>query len=223
MTSCEKNKKESIGFINNEKDYNTVTEYMSQPIKIMISSSIYGFEDTIRQVAALLETMGYTVISSLLGTVKVHPDKSNLDNSLLAVEECDIFLGFIRTFCGTGQIGEKNITFEEFKHAIELGKPYWFMAEHDVEFSRKLFRNGIAPKDSNVHDIWEVIKANRKVFDPMCIDMYNTIIKNEERDIPSRTGNWVQPFYCIDDIRRYVEKQFSDVQYIQELIEANEE
>ena len=108
----------------------------------MLSSSIYGFEDNIKQVASYLESLGYDVISSLLGTVKVNPNLSNLDNSIRAVEECDIFLGFIRTYCGTGNIGEKNITFEEFKHAISLDKPYWFMAEHDVMFCRNLFRNG---------------------------------------------------------------------------------
>ena len=59
----------------------------------MLSSSIYGFEDNIKQVASYLESLGYDVISSLLGTVKVNPNLSNLDNSIRAVEECDIFLG----------------------------------------------------------------------------------------------------------------------------------
>lgn len=193
---------------------------MSAPIKIMISSSIHGFEDNIRQIAALLESMGYEVISSLLGTIKVHPGKSNLENSILAVEECDVFLGFIRTYCGTGNIGDKNITFEEFHHAIELGKPYWFMAEHDVEFSRTLFSRGVHPIDSG-KNIWDVVSPNRKIFDPMCIDMYNLVIKDQNKDIPSRTGNWVQPFYCIDDIRRFITKQFCDPAYIQEIIDSN--
>lgn len=189
-------------------------------IKIMISSSIYGFEDNVRQVAALLETLGYEVISSLLGTVKVHPKKSNLENCLMAVEECDVFLGFIRTFCGTGNIGEKNITYEEIKHAIKLDKPYWFMAEHDVEFARKLFSRGVSPIEKG-KNIWDVINPNPKVFNPLCIEMYNTVIKNEMRDIPSRTGNWIQPFYQMDDIIKFVQKQFSDKQYINELIDIN--
>lgn len=190
------------------------------PIKIMISSSIYGFEDNIRQVAALLQSMGYEVISSLLGTIKVHPGKSNLENSILAVEECDVFLGFIRTYCGTGNIGDKNITFEEFRHAIEMGKPYWFMAEHDVEFSRKIFTRGVSPIETG-KNIWDVIKPNRRVFDPMCIDMYNLVIKDDNKDIPSRTGNWVQPFYCMDDIRIFVQTQFGDTAYIRELVESS--
>lgn len=185
----------------------------------MISSSIHGFEDNIRQIAALLESMGYTVISSLLGTITVHPGKSNLENSLLAVEECDVFLGFIRTYCGTGYIGDKNITFEEFRHAIELDKLYWFMAEHDVEFSRHLFSRGLAPVDDTVKDIWTVIKANKKVFDPLCIEMYNEVIKEKNEDIPSRKGNWIQPYYCMDDIRRFLDKQFSNIGRIKDLVE----
>lgn len=189
----------------------------NQKIKIMISSSIYGFEDNIKQVAAYLEAREYEVISSHLGTVKVHPGMSNLDNCLLAVEECDVFLGFIRTNCGTGQIGDKNITFEEFKHAINLDKPYWFMAEHDVEFSRRLFRRCVSAKESG-KEVWDVIKPNRKVFDPLCIDMYNLVTKDDIEDIPSRTGNWVQPFYQISDIIKFVKTQFDDVEYVRKII-----
>lgn len=80
-------------------------------------------------------------------------------------------------------IGDKNITFEEFKRAIELDKPYWFMAEHDVEFSRKLFSNGIRTVESG-KGVWDVIRPNRKVFDPLCIEMYDFVAKNDVRDIP---------------------------------------
>lgn len=188
-------------------------------IKIMLSSSIYGFEDNIKQVASYLESLGYDVISSLLGTVKVNPNLSNLDNSIRAVEECDIFLGFIRTYCGTGNIGEKNITFEEIKHAISLDKPYWFMAEHDVMFCRNLFRNGVKPIESG-KNVWDVIKPNKKFFNPLCIDMYDYVVKDDVRDIPSRTGNWVQPYHEIGDIIKFVQKQFADVEYIRELVES---
>lgn len=192
---------------------------MNSPIKIMISSSVYGFEDSIRQIAALLEAKGYIVISSLMGTITVHPHKSNLENCLLAVEECDIFLGFIRTYCGTGNIGDKNITFEEFRRAIELDKPYWFMVEHDVEFSRRLFSKGIAPIDNSVNNIWTIIQANKKIFDPLCIEMYNMVIK-ENKEITSRVGNWIQPYYCINDIRRYINTQFSDIEKVKILLET---
>lgn len=131
-------------------------------IKIMISSSVYGFEVEIKQIATLLRTLGYEVMNSYCNTIPVSPKKSNLENCIDAVEKCDLFLGFIRTNCGTGNIGDKNITFEEFKKAIELDKPYWFMVEKDVVFGRRLFRNGIKIKDDSKKNIWDVIDVDKK-------------------------------------------------------------
>jgi hypothetical protein len=36
------------------------------------------------------------------------PALSNLENCLKAVEDCDLFLGIIRTQCGTGYIDNNN-------------------------------------------------------------------------------------------------------------------
>ena len=90
----------------------------------MVSSAVYGFESEIEQICSILSNMGYRVLNSYIGTIKVHPGFSNLDNCLKAVEECDLFLGVIRPYCGTGNIDDKNITFEEMKKAVELNKPY---------------------------------------------------------------------------------------------------
>ena len=89
----------------------------------MVGSTVYGFENELYQVVALLQTLGYEVLNSHVGTIKVNPKLSNLENCLNAVDECDLFLGIIRPYYGTGNIGEKNITFEEIKRAIELKKP----------------------------------------------------------------------------------------------------
>ena len=97
---------------------------MDKKIKIMVGSTVYGFENELYQVVALLQTLGYEVLNSHVGTIKVNPKLSNLENCLNAVDECDLFLGIIRPYYGTGNIGEKNITFEEIKRAIELKKPY---------------------------------------------------------------------------------------------------
>ena len=40
---------------------------------------------------------------------------------------------------GTGNIGEKNITQEEMKRAVELNKPYWFVADSDGGFISVVF------------------------------------------------------------------------------------
>ena len=105
----------------------------------MVGSTVYGFENELYQIVALLQTLGYEVLNSHVGTIKVNPKLSNLENCLNAVDECDLFLGIIRPYYGTGNIGEKNITFEEIKRAIELKKPYWFLVHRDVVFARKLF------------------------------------------------------------------------------------
>lgn len=55
----------------------------------MLSTSVYGFENEISQICALLKVLGYNVWNSHLGTVRVNPALSNLENCLKAVEDCD--------------------------------------------------------------------------------------------------------------------------------------
>ena len=83
----------------------------TQKIKIMVGSTVYGFEDQLSQIVAQLQLLDYDVLNSYNGSIKVNPNLSNLDNCLNAVKECDLFLGIIRPYYGTGNIGEKNITF----------------------------------------------------------------------------------------------------------------
>src|SRR4030067_3584321 len=94
-------------------------------LKIMVASSVYNFNTELTQICAVLKSYGYEVLNSHLGTVPVNPSKSNLDNCLTAVEECDLFLGIIRPFYGTGIVGEKSITHTEISKALELEKPRW--------------------------------------------------------------------------------------------------
>ncbi len=177
---------------------------------IMVSSSVYGFENELNQIYALLKKMGYEVWNSHLGTIKVNHELSNMENCLRAVEECDLFLGIIRTTCGTGNIGDKNITFEEMKKAVELKKPYWFLSHRDVVFARQLFRNIENPTSIRFKD--------KRYFDPLCIDMYNFVIKD---DVPvtERKGNWSQQFYKFEEIATYLQAQFQDVSYIMSKIQ----
>lgn len=132
-------------------------------IKIMLGSTVYGFEDQLSQIIAQLQLLNYEVLNSHSGSIKVNPHLSNLDNCLNAVEECDLFLGIIRPFYGTGNIGEKNITFEEIKKAIELKKPYWFLVHRDVVFARLLF-NKLKLKSGDKVEV-----ENNRFFDPRTI------------------------------------------------------
>lgn len=180
--------------------------------RIMVSSSVYGFENELNQICVLLQEMGYEVWNSHLGTIKVNHELSNMGNCLKAVEECDLFLGIIRTTCGTGNIDDKNITFEEMKRAVELKKPYWFLSHRDVVFARQLFKNieGLDPTSIRSKD--------KRYFDPLCIDMYNFVIKD---DVPvtERKGNWIQQFYKFDEIATYLQTQFQDISYIMNKIQ----
>jgi len=85
----------------------------TRKIKIMVGSTVYGFEDQLSQIVAQLQLLDYDVLNSYNGSIKVNPKLSNLDNCLNAIKECDLFLGIIRPYYGTGNIGEKNTTFEE--------------------------------------------------------------------------------------------------------------
>jgi len=189
-------------------------------IKIMVGSTVYGFEDQLSAIVAQLVTMGYDVINSHTGRIKVDPNLSNLENCLYAVEECDLFLGIIRPYYGTGNIGELNITFEEIKKAIELEKPYWFLVHRDVVFARQLFKN-MKPKEvgKELLDVVE-IKSNSQ-FDPRCIQVYEYVIKNH-LPVELRNGNWAQEFYRLDDMMTYVDTQFSDKDFVKNILKMKE-
>lgn len=180
-------------------------------VKIMVGSTVYGFEDQISQIVAQLNTLGYDVLNSHYGSIKVNPHLSNLDNCLNAVEECDLFLGIIRPYYGTGNIGDKNITFEEIKKAIELKKPYWFLVHRDVVFARNLF------KKMKLKSGDEIIIEDNKLFDKRCIDVYEYVIKNHV-PVTLRNGNWAQEFYRLDEMMVYINAQFTDKDFIDEVL-----
>jgi len=48
--------------------------------------------------------MGYDVVNSHTGRIKVDPNLPNLRNCLNAIEECDLFLGIISPYYSIGNI-----------------------------------------------------------------------------------------------------------------------
>ena len=160
--------------------------------KIMVASTVYGFQNELSAIVAQLTTLGLNVINSHHGSLKVNPKLSNLENCLEAVKECDLFLGIIRPFYGSGNIGELNITFEEIKKAIQLKKPYWFLVHRDVVFAKQLLKF-IKCNDGNS---FEVVK--NKIFDQRTIEIYDYVIKGGT-PIETRSGNWAQEFYRLDN------------------------
>lgn len=175
----------------------------------MVGSTVYGFQDQLSQIVAQLQLLDYEVLNSHNGSVKVNPHLSNLDNSLNAVRECDLFLGIIRPYYGTGNIGEKNITFEEIKLAVKLKKPYWFLVHRDVVFARSLFSKMKLKTGDKI-----IIEPNR-FFDERTIEIYEYVIKNHEPDLTLRNGNWAQEFYRLDEMMTYITTQFSDMDFVE--------
>jgi hypothetical protein len=180
-------------------------------VKIMVGSTVYGFEDQLSQIVAQFNTLGYKVLNSHHGSIKVNPNLSNLDNCLKAVEECDLFLGIIRPYCGTENIGEKNISFEEIKEAIRLKKPYWFLIHRDVVYTRLLL------KKMKLKSGDEVLFTDNRLFDKRSIEMYEHVIKNHI-DVTLRNGNWAQEFYRLDEMMVYINAQFTDKDFINEVM-----
>ncbi len=107
-------------------------------LKIMVSSTVYGVEELLDRVFALLTGFGYQteygyeVLMSHKGTVPVSSNETAFESCLKAVEKCDLFLGIITPQYGSGvDATGLSITHQEMKRAIELNKPRWFLA-HDT-------------------------------------------------------------------------------------------
>ena len=81
---------------------------MNTKLNIMLSTSVYGFENEISQVCVLLKYLGYNEWNSHLCTIRVNSALSNLESCLKAVEDCDLFLGIIRTQYGKNYIDDNN-------------------------------------------------------------------------------------------------------------------
>ena len=90
-------------------------------LTIMVSSTVYGIEELLDQVYALLGGFGYEVWMSHKGTVPVYPDQTALESCLTAVEKCDLFLSIITPRYGSGIVdGQLSITHQELLKSIEL-------------------------------------------------------------------------------------------------------
>lgn len=188
-------------------------------IEVMVASTVYGFQDQLSTICATITTLGYSVVNSHIGTVVVNPNKSNLDNCLDAVRQCDAFVGIIRPYYGSGNIEERNITFEEIKLAIKLNKPYWFLVHRDVVFTRQLKKH-LYYIDTEGKQQFDVRIQKSDIFDDRTLDMYSYVLR-EGNPIATRTGNWTQEFYRLDEALEYITAQFESKEFIEEMIKGN--
>lgn len=190
---------------------------------IMVSSTVYGIEELLEQVYALLGGFGYEVWMSHKGTVPILPNKTALESCLLAVEGCDLFLSIITPRYGSGVVeGQLSITHQELLKAIEVNKPRWILAHDHVVFARSLLRKLGAKNQPQREDLLrklgfdddkklkELRKREELVLDDFrVIDMYEAAIRHDLRAYQDRKGNWVQKFDERDDVKLFATAQFS--------------
>jgi Domain of unknown function (DUF4062) len=186
-------------------------------IRVMVASTVFGFEDQIEQVCSTLQGYGYEVWNSHTKTIPVHPGLSNTDNCLRAVESCDVLFGILRPRYGAVPGGELAITHQEMLHAIHLKKPRWFIAHRDISIARQILKQYMYLAD-NLPNPSFTFQRTQVLDDIRLVEQYNDTILN---DIPAneRIGHWVDEYFRLGDILGCIKTQFSDPKRVNEIIE----
>ena len=198
-------------------------------IRVFVSSTVYEFETELSRVFAQLDGYGYDVCMSKDGTVPLNSRLSNLVNCVNAVEECHVFLGIIRPLTGTGILepNGRSITAQEFDRAIEIGMPRFVLADYRVEFAHKFLK--LMGQDLAAIPNYkerEVTRDGKKVWERKpnlivhgeCVDVYRKTVQDHVPRPMDRIGNWAQPYKDYQDISRFVEAQFQNVERIKMLL-----
>jgi Domain of unknown function (DUF4062) len=201
-------------------------------LTIMVSSTVYGIEELLDQVYALLGGFGYEVWMSHKGTVPVYPDQTALESCLTAVAKCDLFLSIITPRYGSGIIdGQLSITHQELLKSIELKRARWILGHDHVVFARTLFRKLGARNQQEREQMLKTLgfvdadslrrmrKREELVFDDIrVIDMYEAAIRHDLKAYQDRKGNWVQKFEQPDDAKLFATAQFSRYREIEQFL-----
>ena len=201
----------------------------AKQLTIFVSSTVCGIEELLDQIYALLSGFGYEVWMSHKGTVPVYPNQTAFESCLLAVERCDLFLGLITPYYGSGIVeGDLSITHQEFLKAIQLKKPRWILAHDHVSFARSL----LAALGHNTKKARAALslKESSVLSDLRVIDMYEAASRHDIQVYRDKKGNWIQKFsrnpdaqlfvtaqfYRYDDVARFLEEQLKDQRAIEQ-------
>ncbi len=199
----------------------------NEKLKVMVSSTVYGIEELLDRIYALLTAFGYEVWMSHKGTVPVFSNRTAFENCLHAVTRCDLFLGIITPNYGSGQNpddpSDLSITHKEILKAIELNKPRWLLAHENVVFARSLLNNlGFRGRERRVE---LSLRKNQVFTDLRIIDLYEDAVMDagfpEAVPLDERKGNWVQKFQSDSDGVLFVSAQFFRYQEVEEFIKEN--
>lgn len=193
-------------------------------LTIVVSSTVYGIEELLERVYTLLTSYGYEVWMSHKGTLPVRSDRTAFENCLAAVEKCDLFLGIITPYYGSGRDPMKpeelSITHQEMRLAIELKKPRWILAHDHVVFARSLLANLGFPGIDGRKQL--SLRKTPILDDLRILDMYEEATMDaEDTPLADRDGNWVQKFQNTEDGSLFVGAQFFRYQEVEQFIKDN--
>jgi len=180
-------------------------------LSIMVSSSVYGAQSDLKQISGILKGYGYKVVMSMEGTVYVPMGVSNEAACLLAVEDCDLFLGIVFPRYGSG------ITHKEFSKAIEIDVPRWFISHHYVTFARDILTQYMFR--GNRRNLQFRYKKTEVMDKADVIHLYNEAIQNYIAS-DKRRSHWAQPFFNTADIFPFLKEQFGDMEKRAKELEA---
>jgi len=193
-------------------------------LTILVSSTVYGIEELLDRIYALLTAYGYDVWMSHKGTVPVRSDRTAFENCLAAVEKCDLFLGIITPHYGSGQdrkkFDEPSITHQEIQLAIKLKKPRWLLAHDHVVFAWSFLKNLGHHGKADRHQLKAVFKSTPILDDLRVLDLYEEAII-DGIPLAERDGNWVQKFRSTEDGSLFVGSQFFRYQEVEQFIKEN--
>ena len=108
--------------------------------------------------------------------------------------------------------------------------PRFILADYRVEFAHKFLKlmgigidmiplNKIRKSNIDGKEV-DVIKPN-DVIHGECVEIYRLAIQDHIMPPAVRVGNWAQPYKDSEDIQRFIESQFKDVERIKSLIHGN--
>lgn len=195
-------------------------EEATQLPRILVSSVVYGYEDLLESIYALLENLGYEVLMSHKGTIPINPNISAMTSCVDAVDGCDVFLGIILPHYGTGREegNPHSVTHREAMRAIEQNKPRWFLVHEHVVIARELLKPYRLKKEvepGRFEDVkpWQLkpgieFEKTPILSDLRVLDLYELAMRHDIPMVKDRKGNWVQAYGPEEDARLFAIAQF---------------
>jgi hypothetical protein len=177
--------------------------------KLFVSSTVYRNEEMLDQIYATLTGIGYEVWMSRAGTVPVDSDLTAFQSCLVAVERCDLFLGIISGYYGSGVDGaDDSITHQELSKAITLQKRRWFLVHQDVITIRNFVKAILRFEQREKTEICSKLELRQHdpISDMRVLKMYEEATRSNVV-LNQRFGNWVQPYINSHDVLKFVGSQ----------------